>query len=112
MKRSEKVYYDLNESTEVVELLETKFYFSSSFNKDRFLRGYQSYIKEEEDKLIAKYGLNISIRYYLLIAYYMKIEKRGFKVKYKGVELEKDYYIDCLVNQEYSERVKEWYYGS
>lgn len=81
MKRSEKVYYDLNESKEIVELLETRFYFSSSFNKERFLRGYETYIKEEEDKLIAKYGLNISIRYYLLIAYYMKIEKRGFLLK-------------------------------
>ena len=61
MKRSERIYYDLNESKEVVELLETKFYFSSSFNKERFLRGYESYIKEEEDKLIARYGINISI---------------------------------------------------
>lgn len=92
MKRSEKIYYDLNESTEVVELLDTKFYFSSSFNKNRFLRGYESYIKEEEDKLIAKYGLNISIRYYLLIAYYKKIEKRGFLLK-KYSEQTKDYDI-------------------
>ena len=92
MKRSEKIYYDLNESTEIVELLQTKFYFSSSFNKNRFLRGYESYIKEEEDKLIAKYGLNISIRYYLLIAYYKKIEKRGFLLK-KYSEQTKDYEI-------------------
>lgn len=92
MKRSEKIYYDLNESTEIVELLDTKFYFSSSFNKNRFLRGYESYIKEEEDKLIAKYGLNISIRYYLLIAYYKKIEKRGFLLK-KYSEQTKDYDI-------------------
>lgn len=81
MKRSEKVYYDLSESKEIVELLNTRFYFSSSFNKERFLRGYETYIKEEEDKIIAKYGLKISIRYYLLIAYYMKIEKRGFYLK-------------------------------
>ena len=92
MKRSEKIYYDLNESTEILELLQTKFYFSSSFNKNRFLRGYESYIKEEEDKLIAKYGLNISIRYYLLIAYYKKIEKRGFLLK-KYSEQTKDYDI-------------------
>ena len=63
MRRSEKIYYDLTESKEVVELLETKFYFSSSFNKDRFLKGYQSYIKEEEDKIISKYGVLISLRY-------------------------------------------------
>lgn len=80
MRRSEKIFHDLTESSEYVELLETRFYFSSSFNKDRFLSGYQSFIKEEEDKIISKYGVKISIRYYLLIAYYMKIEKRGFYI--------------------------------
>ena len=78
MRRSEKVYYDLTESNEIVELMNTRFYFSSSFNKDRFLRGYESFIKEEEDKIIAKYQVTISIRFYLLIAYYLRIEKRGF----------------------------------
>lgn len=80
MRRSEKVFYDLTESTEIVELLNTRFYFSSSFNKERFLKGYESFIKEEEDKLIAKYQIIISIRFYLLIAYYLKIEKRGFYI--------------------------------
>lgn len=80
MRRSEKIYYDLTESTEYVELLNCRFYFSSSFNKERFLSGYESYIKEEEDKIIAKYNVLISIRFYLLIAFYMKIEKRGFYV--------------------------------
>lgn len=81
MRRSEKIYHDLTESNEFVELLQSRFYFSSSFNKERFLNGYQNYIKEEEDKIKAKYGINISIRYYLLIAYYIKIEKRGFYIK-------------------------------
>jgi Phi-29-like late genes activator (early protein GP4). len=86
MRRSEKIYHDLTESVEFVELLQTRFYFSSSFNKERFLNGYQEYIKEEEDKIIAKYGINISIRYYLLIAYYIKIEKRGFYItKYSSL---------------------------
>ena len=89
MRRSEKIYYDLTESKEYVELLESKFYFSSSFNKDRFLNGYQEYIKEEEDKIIAKYGISISIRYYLLMAYYLKIEKRGFYI----TKLMKDMWI-------------------
>lgn len=80
MRRSKKVYYDLTESTEYVELLNTRFYFSSSFNKERFLSGYESYIKEEENKIIAKYKINISIRFYLLLSYYLKIEKRGFYV--------------------------------
>ena len=81
MKRSEKVYYDLTESKEIVELNNTKFYFSSSFNKERFLSGYESFIKEEGDKLYAKYGIDVSDKYNMLIAYYMKIEKRGFYLK-------------------------------
>ena len=95
MKRSEKVYYDLKESKEFIEMLDTRFYFSSSFNKERFLKGYQSFIKEEEDKIIAKYGISISIRYYLLIAYYMRIEKRGFYLKkYSDKTKEYDRIID------------------
>lgn len=81
MRRSEKIFYDLTESTEYVDMLDSRFYFSSSFNKERFLGGFESYIKEEEDKIIAKYGVTISIRFYLLIAYYLKIEKRGFYIK-------------------------------
>nr|DAM30795.1 MAG TPA: Phi-29-like late genes activator (early protein GP4) [Caudoviricetes sp.] len=92
MRRSEKIFYDLTESNEFVELLESRFYFSSSFNKERFLGGYESYIKEEEDKIIAKYGVSISIRFYLLIAYYLKIEKRGFYIK-RYSEKTKDYTI-------------------
>lgn len=95
MRRSEKIYHDLTESNEFVELLESRFYFSSSFNKERFLNGYQDYIKEEEDKIIAKYGIKISMRYYLLIAYYMKIEKRGFYItKYSTLSQKYDIVLD------------------
>ena len=81
MRRSDRIYYDLTESKEYVELLEYRFYFSSSFNKERFLNNYMKYIKEEEDKIIAKYNVLISLRLYLLIAFYKKIEKRGFYIE-------------------------------
>ena len=95
MRRSEKIYHDLMESNEFVELLESRFYFSSSFNKERFLKGYEDYIKDEEDKIKAKFGINISIRYYLLIAYYIKIEKRGFYItKYSSLSGKYDIVLD------------------
>lgn len=95
MRRSEKIYHDLTESNEFVELLESRFYFSSSFNKERFLNGYQEYIKEEEDKIKAKYGINISMKYYLLMAFYMKIEKRGFYiVNYSSISKKYDIVLD------------------
>lgn len=93
MRKSEKIYYDLTESVEYVELLGNRFYFSSSFNKERFLRGYESYIKTEEDKIIAKYGVKISIRFYLLMAYYLRIEKRGFYIK-RYADVTGDYTIE------------------
>lgn len=93
MRKSEKIYYDLTESVEYVELLRNRFYFSSSFNKERFLRGYESYIKTEEDKIIAKYGVKISIRFYLLMAYYLRIEKRGFYIK-RYCDVTKDFTIN------------------
>ena len=95
MRRSERIYYDLTESNEFVELLNCRFYFSSSFNKERFLSGYESYIKEEEDKIIAKYGILISIRFYLLMAFYLKIEKRGFYItKYSALSNNYDIILD------------------
>lgn len=95
MRRSEKIYHDLTESNEFVELLQSRFYFSSSFNKERFLKGYEDYIKEEEDKIKAKYGINISMRYYLLIAFYIKIEKRGFYiVNYSSISKKYDIVLD------------------
>lgn len=95
MRRSEKIFHDLTESNEFVELLQSRFYFSSSFNKERFLKGYEDYIKEEEDKIKAKYGINISMRYYLLIAYYIKIEKRGFYiVNYSSISKKYDIVLD------------------
>lgn len=95
MRRSEKIYHDLTESVEFVELLQSRFYFSSSFNKERFLNGYKDYIKEEEDKIKSKYGVNISIRYYLLIAFYIKIEKRGFYItKYSSLSGKYDIVLD------------------
>lgn len=95
MRRSEKIYYDLTESVEFVELLQSRFYFSSSFNKERFINGYEDYIKEEENKIKSKYGINISIRYYLLIAFYIKIEKRGFYItNYSSITGKYDIVLD------------------
>lgn len=95
MRRSERVYYDLTESTEYVDLLEMRFFFSSFFNKERFLKGYEKFIKEEEDKIIAKYGILISIRCYLLLAFYTRIEKRGFYIKrYSTTTKDYDIIID------------------
>lgn len=83
MRRSEKIYYDLNLSDEYYDLDELgyRFYFSSSFNKDRFIEGYRDFVKLEEDKLISRYNVKISLRLYLTIVFYLRVEKRGFRIE-------------------------------
>lgn len=75
-----KVYNDINDSNYYVELDKLRIYFSSEFNKDRFLKGYSEYVKEENLKIQNKYKININANYYLLFSYYRKIEKRGFRI--------------------------------
>lgn len=84
-----RVYNDINDSNYCVELDKIRIYFSSEFNKERFLKGYEEYVKEENLKIENKYKINIIANYYLLFAYYRKIEKRGFKIvnKVTGAEV-------------------------
>ena len=45
------------------------------------LNYYENYIKEENLKIENKYHVNLLANYYLLISFYNKIEKRGFRVE-------------------------------
>ena len=75
-----QVFYDLNESNFYSDVSDMRFYFSSSFNKKRFEGRYEEFIKTEEDKIIAKYKIKLILRNYLLLSFYLRIEKRGFRV--------------------------------
>ena len=102
------VCYELEDSPFFLRIDDFMFYFSSKFYMDKFKKEYPEYIKNETLKLNVRYKMIVYADEMLLLSYYKQIEKRGFKVKYKGVELEKDYYIDCILNKDYSEVVKEW----
>jgi hypothetical protein len=56
------------------------FYFSSEFNKRRFINGYEEYIVDETHKLESKYHVKLDLEIELTIAFYKKIEKRGFRI--------------------------------
>lgn len=92
---NKRVEYDINKSTYIFEVDNLIFYFSSAFNLLRFHDRYTDYIEEETNKLQAKYHVCLDIRKYLLIAFYKKIEKRGFRVlTYQNndiIELKEDY---------------------
>ena len=75
-----RVEYDINKSEYYFKVNKLTFFFSSKFNKTRFENGFIDYVNEETNKIKAKYKVNINLTNYLLLAYYKKIEKRGFKV--------------------------------
>lgn len=91
-----RVEYDINKSEYYFKVNKLTFFFSSKFNKTRFENGFIEYVNEETNKIKAKYKVDINLTNYLLLAYYKKIEKRGFKVlTYDDndviIELSKDY---------------------
>lgn len=75
-----RVEYDINKSEYYFRVNKLTLFFSSKFNKTRFENGFIEYVNEETNKIKAKYKVDINLNNYLLLAYYKKIEKRGFKV--------------------------------
>ena len=75
-----RVEYDINKSEYYFRVNKLTLFFSSKFNKSRFENGFIDYVNEETNKIKAKYKVDINLTNYLLLAYYKKIEKRGFKV--------------------------------
>ena len=75
------VYNDINDSTYYLDVGKARLYFSSEFNKTRFLKNYSIYVEEECKKIENKYHVKINANYYLLFAFYKKIEKRGFRIE-------------------------------
>ncbi len=86
-----RVEYDINKSEYTCGVNDLDFYFSSEFNKMRFELNYMDFINEETNKLKARYHVDLDISDYLLVVFYMKIEKRGFKVYKNGDIIDKDY---------------------
>lgn len=77
---SKRVEYDISKSEYSYKYKDLIFFFSSQFNRNRFVLGFNNYVSEETNKLKVKYHVNISLENFLLVAYYKKIEKRGFRV--------------------------------
>ena len=75
------VYNNIDDSVFFIDVGKCRIYFSSEFNKSRFLKNYKNYIDEENAKLENKYHVKIVANYYLLFAFYKKIEKRGFRIE-------------------------------
>lgn len=81
------VYNDINESDYSFKYNEYTFYFSSNFYKEKFIKEYIDFIKEETMKLKLKFKCELMFDEMILILLYKKIEKRGFKIMYNGHRL-------------------------
>lgn len=77
------VYNDISKSPFCYEVDDMIFYFSSEFNKRRFIDGYQDYVEDETYKLENRYHIKLYLKLELTVAFYKKIEKRGYKVTNK-----------------------------
>lgn len=100
MKSVRGIYYDLNESDYYMIFKsnnkEVKFYFSSLFNRRRFIEKSNSYLKNENLKLDTFYNVNINATLLLLISLYKKIEKRGFRVLIDNKEIDTNYELTIV----------------
>lgn len=85
---SKNIYYNIEESDISLNYKDLILYFSSDFNANRFKTKILDFIALENYKLKAKYNVEVDFTDMLIISFYEKIEKRGFKVYKKVVDLD------------------------
>lgn len=94
MKSARGIYYDIKESDYFTKLNvnneEIILYFSSNFLKKKFLENITMYIHNENIKLSLQYKIDIDATKLLILSYYKKIEKRGFRVLINDKEIIND----------------------
>lgn len=95
------IYYDINKSPYVYKTVYFDFYFSSQFYLNKFKREVYEYIDIEQNKLKVKFRHLVSFERILMLDYYKKIEKRGFRV-YDNLQrkyIKADYQIKgCIIS--------------
>lgn len=97
MKTINGIYLDLKESDYKLNYNGLIYYFSSELYMNKFKNNVKQFIVEETAKLRTKYKINIYFDTMLRIAYYKKIEKRGFRIVYKINEKETELSEEVLL---------------
>ena len=83
MKTARGVYKNIEESTYYYNLGGLTFYFSSLNYRQKFENKVLFFIKEEQKKFEEKYEIPILMEMYFAIAFYKKIEQRGFRIEFE-----------------------------
>ena len=100
MKSARGIYYDLNESDYFLvfeinnEMI--KLYFSSLFLRKKYLDNINEYIHNENLKLSFNFQIDIDATKLLIISYYKKIEKRGFRVLINDKEINSNFTLTII----------------
>ena len=84
-----EVYNIIEDSVFYQDKKGLRFYFSSEFNKKRFKKGVDLFIKTENRKVENRYKVRIDLDQFMAITFYKRIEKRGFRV----FDLDNKYYL-------------------
>lgn len=87
MKTQRGIYNNLKESDYSYNFEGLTFYFSSKKYQEKFKNNVKEYVINERLKNYVKYKVKNSFEIYYSIAYYKKIEKRGFRVISNNIEL-------------------------
>lgn len=91
MKSARGIYYDIKESDYYTKLNvnneEIVLYFSSLFLRKKFIENVGIFIHNENIKLSLFYKIDIDATKLLILSYYKKIEKRGFRVLINDKEI-------------------------
>ena len=88
MQSARGIFYDLLDSNYLYIHDDIEFYFSSKFYLQKFTLKLDEFIKNEKMKFLVNYKIEINAEILFMITLYRKIEKRGFRVVYKGKELD------------------------
>lgn len=100
MKTSRGIYLNLEETTYSYRVKDFKFYFSSRFYRDKYIKLVGDYVNQERLKLQQKFNTEIISYDFLYFLLYSKIEKRGFLVTGKGKIFHKipDIELNIVIN--------------
>lgn len=90
------VYKNIEDSTyklEISRIDNIELYFSSKYYKYLFETQYEEYIKENIKKMDNKFNIKTEnlLDTYFIIAFYKKIEKRGFRVYVNSIRIDENY---------------------
>lgn len=80
MQTKNGIELDLKNSKYIYKKGNFSFYFSSEFYLKKFKEEVKEFVPFENQKIVAKYGIEINLCLFLMISLYKKIEKRGFLV--------------------------------